>query len=76
MEELAEIVIMNSWTVLQLKEHLAKELSDKFKIDVDVKRMRLREKVNLKLGRVFHNKMELKHQRIYDRIPIVVEQLN
>jgi hypothetical protein len=65
--DLLELSISNNQTVAQLKEVLVKEVKEKLAIELDHTRIRLREKVNLKLGKVFHNNDMLKSHRIYDR---------
>ena len=66
-EEIMEILISNQQTVLELKQKLAETVSSKLNIPLDPKKLRLREKVNLKLSKVFHNDDLLKSHRIYDR---------
>ena len=60
---------------MQLKEVLVKEVHAKLNVQMDPKMVRLREKVNMKLGRVFHNPDILKSHRIYDRQPFCLEAL-
>lgn len=62
--------------MLQLKQVLVEEVKKKAGVSLDAGRVRLREKVNLKLGKVFHNDDLLKSHRIYDRQPFVLEQLS
>lgn len=74
-EELNNMPINCIWKVSELKAKLADIIKEKKGVDVEIGKMRLRERNSDKFGQILHNESKLKDYALYDKKAVVIEIL-
>jgi hypothetical protein len=75
MRELIEIPVNTHQTTLKVKKYLCEKVKEKCQIELDPSRIRLREKGNDRLTKVYHDDVILEQYKMYESKPIAIQSL-